>query len=244
MIDQAKFVKKVISEITFGGRLPNKINNTRLSTIISNALDDFRDRDDRSTSRHHLVLKHGVFNTELFNRHRNVLLPDCVKAVTNLRLSHRQFRYFGSSVDMDFNRYGSFSSLFTDQGSSLLQAIGTASYYDYADGLTLDSVSYDFNEYSHELTIIGQTPKMDLIAEVYSYVCDEALYSMTSFFKYVCGKCYEDYIAITSFTKQKLLNEYDLDISKIEKKGDKLIKIVEEEWEDQKGESDFIMQWI
>lgn len=245
MVSQASFVKKVISEITIGGRLPNKINMDRLSQIITDAIDLFRDRDDRTTTRHHMIIMNGAFNTDLFRRHRKVLLPECVKAVTNLELSNRQYTNHIGGVDSDFNKLGSFAQQFagSGQGTTLLQAIASTSYYDYANNLILDSVSYDFSEYSHELTITGGTPRADLIAEVYSYVCDEAMYAMPSFYRYVVGKCYEEYVIVTTFTKQMLLNSYQIDIAKIEKKGEKMMSAVEKEWDNQLNESDFILEF-
>lgn len=243
MTTQAKFVKKVVSDITFGGRIPNKVNNDRLAQIITDTLELFRDKDSRSTIRHHIIIKNGNFHTELFRRNRKVLLPECVKAVTDLVLSDRQYRHLGSTIDPDFSKMGTFTGMFTETGTTLLQAIATASYYDFANSLSLDSVSYDFSEFSHELSIIGATPRADLIAEVYSYICDEAMYEMPSFFRYVSGRCLQEFSIITSFTKQKLLNDYEIDVSKIEKRGDKLIEGVEKEWDAQLGESDFILEF-
>lgn len=244
MTGQAQFIKRVISEITFGGRIPNKVNNDRLSDIMDNAIQDFKDEDDRCTMRHYIIIKNDNFHTEKFLNTRKVSMPDCVKAVTSLKLSNRQYLSYGAyNLDSDLSRYSPISISMGGNNTSILQAVATASYIDYLDTLSLDTVSYDFNEYSHELIVIGQKPSNDLVAEVYSYVNEEAMYKMPSFFKYVCGKCYEDYSIVTSFTRQKLLNEYELDISRIEKKGEKLISKVEKEWEAQKGESDFIVEW-
>lgn len=243
MISQAQFVKKVVSDITFGDRIPNKIKNDRLSQIISDTIDLFRDKDSRSMMVHHLVIKNDNFNNDMFRKHRKVILPSCVKAVTDLVLSHRQYRHSGSTIDTDFSKMGAFATMFLDSGTSLLQAISSASYFDFANNLSLDSVSYDFNEFSHELYINGGTPKADLIAEVYSYISEEALYSMPSFFRYVSGRCMQEYCIITSFTKQKLLNDYDIDVTKIEKRGEKLIDGVEKEWDAQLGEGNFILEW-
>lgn len=243
MISQAQFVKKVVSDITFGDRIPNKINNNRLSQIISDTIDLFRDKDTRSTMQHHVIIKNSNFSTDLFRNHRKVKMPECVKAVTDLVLSNRQYRYMGSTIDTDFNKMGTFASMFTNTGTSLLQAIASTSYYDFANSLALATVSYDFSEFSHELSINGATPRADLIAEVHSYICEEAMYSMPSFFRYVCGRCMQEFSIITSFTKQRLLNDYDLDVAKIEKRGDKLISDVEKEWEAQLGENNFILEF-
>lgn len=240
MLSQANFVKKVISEATLGGRLPNKINGERLLQIITDAIDIFRDNDDRSTTRHHLIIKHENFNTSLFARHRKIKMPECVKAVTDLVLSNRQYINIVGGFDADFNKLGSISQQFTN-GGTILQAIASTSYIEFTNSLVLNSVSYDFTEYGNELSIIGETPRADLIAEVYSYICDEAMYAMPSFYRYVVGKCYEEYVIITSFTKQMLLNDYQIDLIKIERKGEKMIEKVEKEWDAQKGESDFII---
>ena len=239
---QGKFIERVIQEITFGGKIPNKINGERLNNIISNSVRKFRDKDDRSTLQHHLILPVSLFETEYFRQTRKVKIADCVKAVTDLKISNRQYLAWNGNVDSDFNKLGTVSGQFLGgTGVSILQAVATASYYDFAQTLNLQTVSYDFDEYSHQLVILGSNPRYDLIAEVFSYICEEAMYEMSSFFDYVCGKCYEDYAIVTGFTKLKLLNDYEINVSEIKSKGKELIDDVKKEWDEQLGESDFIV---
>lgn len=245
MISQAKFIKKVMSEITFGGRIPNNINKQRLGSIIETSIEEFQDNDDRMTLRQFIIIDNKAFSMPLYKRKRGVLLPDCIKAVTGVKLSNKQYLNSGAIgiMDADLNMHTNLSVSVSSGGYSILQAVATASYIDYIDSLSLNGVSYDFSEFSHELIIIGETPSADLVVEVYAFLCDEAVYSMPDFFKYVCGKCYEDYSILTSFSRQKLINDYDLDISRIEKKGQKMIERVEKRWDEQKSEGDFFVEW-
>lgn len=245
MVSQANFIKKVMSEITFGGRIPSKIDKMRLADIIENTIEEFKDEDDRLTVRQYIIIENSAFHTPLFAKKRAVMFPECVKAVTDVKLSNKQYLNSGSVgiMDGDINSKTNLGVNISNGGYSLLQAIARASYIDYIDSLSLNSVSWDFNEFSHEFSVIGETPSADLVVEVYVYICDEAIYAMPDFYRYVVGKCYEDYSILTSFTRQKLLNEYDLDISRIEKKGQKYIEKVEKKWEQQKSEGDFIVEW-
>jgi len=241
-MNQVDFIKRVKSEITMGGRIPDTVNTERLLTIIDNVELEFKENDDRMTMVHFLILKNELFKTPEFAAKRTIVLPDCVKAILGAWRSERQISYLSASLDRDFNEVGTVFNTMTN-GSSLLQSIAASDYNSFVNQLRLETISFDYNEYNNKFYVRGGDPRQDVILETATYVNKEVLYSMKDFMDYVVGYCLQEFALVTSFTEVNLIGEYRIDISKLEKRGEKMVSKVEKVWSDQKNESDFIVEF-
>lgn len=239
-----EFLDKVKGEVSMGGRIATGIKDDRYAEIIENSADEFKENDDRVNMSHFLVIKKSYFNNDLFRNKRIIKLPSCVKSVIQaFRGEMQNITNSGGSMDADFRRLNNIYNNQVGNNSTLLQAIATADYYNFVGGLSLDTVSFDFSEYSNSLFLRGGDVVGDLILEVGVYLAEEDMYNMKDFFNYVVGKCIEEFVTITTFTEQKMLGEYGINVSELSKKATKLIEKVEKKWEDQLGESDFLVDW-
>ena len=243
-MNQSEFIERIKKEVNFGGRINTGITDDRFVSIIDNNIDYFHENDDRVNMEHFLIVKNSYFNNELFRNKRIIKLPSCVKSVVGAWRSEKQhLNSFAGTIDADFRKLNGLYGNAVGTGQTLLQAITTASYYDFVGSLTLDTVSFDFSEFNNSLYIRGGNLTSDLILEVGAFISDESIYNMKDFFDYTVGKCLEEFISVVSFTEQKLLGDFSINLTEISKKSTKLIEKVEKKHEAQLGENDFIVEW-
>jgi len=62
------------------------------------------------------------------------------------------------------------------------------SFYDLARQIIDNPISFNYNQLTHELKFTGETPKRDIILEVYETIPECALFGDEAFFRYCAAK--------------------------------------------------------
>lgn len=237
---EASFIERVIDTITYGKAIPSAPNERAIKTIIKNAAIYFWNNDDEAQETEWLVIRASAFNTDLFKAKRRILLPSCVHAVANLQTTGRingasafAFASQTSGGNTILNSYLGASS------GDMLYAVARNYYADFQRNFILKDIQYDFNSYTHHLTIMGRNTTVDLVAEIFVNIPMEGLYSMDRFFRYVCGQCKKAFTTIYSLTDAKMLGGIGLTLSDLRADGNDEIKEVKDEIEKQRQEADF-----
>lgn len=252
------FLDKLRSNVTMGGRIQTGINDDRLMELMENSINEFKQSDDRCNITSIMIIKHDYFaGTEAYIKNRIITLPKCVLAVTKCVRSERQnLGSYVSNIDGDFRQlnslYGGMSGggvggggggAKGGGGSDLLVAIGRASFRDFVGRLSLDTVAFDFSEFSHQMFIAGGDLFADLILEVGIYLSDQAIYGMKDYLDYVTGTVLMEFVSVTNLTTITLLGGEKMSTLSIEKSATKMLDRIEKKWEAQQGENDFIVEF-
>ena len=94
--------------------------------------------------------------------------------------------------DMSYERMlmgGMYGGSDTAAAAENLQAyVINESFYDLARQIIHNPISFHYNQLTHELRFTGETPKQDIILEVYETIPECALFSDEAFFRYCAAK--------------------------------------------------------
>ena len=236
------FIERVIDEVTEGRSMPVSPKRDRVNTIINNAKRYFKEYDDEASQFEYIVISSGVINTDLFRAKRQVQFPSCVIAVTGLQ--EMGTWYNTANINPDF-RKTNFNYHLAAAGDSDTMLYGVvASYYaDFLRNFIVRTISYEYNNNTHALTIKGRDNFIDAIASVYTLIPDEGLFEIDRFFRYVVGKCKVSFSNTFGLVDAKLLGGLTLDVKSIKADGQDLIKAVEEEIKGLRDSADFLEEF-
>jgi len=236
-----QFIVNVIDEITEGLTIPTSPNRKRIETIITNAIDEFKERDDESTEVEYIIIQSQMFSTPLFKKRRQIQMPECVKAITDFKIMGGP-RYSGREIDPDYRKTNFNYASAQGNPDRMLTGVVNDFYQDHLRAFELKSIAYKFSEYTHMLTVTGRDLREDVVAEAYVFIPDQSFYMMKRFFNYVCGKCMVSFGRITGFAEGKLIGGYNISINTIKQDGEKMVDKVEKDWEDQRKNVDFMIE--
>jgi len=234
------FQERVLDTITVGRTIPTAPNQKALDAIFANAARYFWDNNDYAHELEWLIIKQKAFDSDLFRNKRKVQLPDCVHAVANVqttgRLNGASAYSFGNQTltgNVVLNGYLGASS------GDMLYAIGRNYYADFQRNFILKDITFDYNTYTHQLTIMGRNPTVDVVCEAYLNIPQEALYGMDQYFRYVCGKCKVAFTTVYGITDAKMLGGIGLTLSDLRQEGKEEIQEVLDEIKAQRQNADF-----
>lgn len=179
----------VMNEITFSGALPFKLPIKELERIITNAKRYFYDYWRYGLEKTHIIIPLDVFKSPLYEKQHGIFLPECIQYVTACE-ECKGSSIFGS-IDRDLGDQkfvGSELFLTPFMGEALVYRLAMFSFLDLTKNLTISTLSYDYNNGSHFLRILGRSPKVNVHLAVSKRVEDEYLYNLEIFQRYVRAK--------------------------------------------------------
>jgi len=254
MATRAAFIEKVIEEITEGRSMPTAPKKSRIGSIINSALDYFWENDDDVHEFEYIIISSMAFETPLFSAKRQIKLPECVHAVTDLQEIGHQGGYQYGEVDSDYRQTNfNFHLALSGDSDAMLYGVVASWYADFMRNFVVRTVAYEYHEHSNALTIKGRdvrnhnkndisssnTTGSDLVASCYVHMCEENVFESNRFFRYVCGKCRISFSRIFSLTDAKLIGGLMLNMSEMKSDGKEEVDEVKEEIEKQKDTIDF-----
>lgn len=259
MATRAEFIERIIDECTEGRAIPAVPKKERIDKIINTALKYFRQYDDEVHEFEYIIIKSDALQSELFKRRRQIKLPDCVHAITGLQEIGYQYGYQFNEVSPDYRKTNfNFHLSLSGDSDTMLYGVVSSYYADYMRNFIVRTVSFEYTEHSHMLTIRGRdtysnineqnvdangNPQsgQDLVAEAYVYMCEEDIFESDRFFRYVTGKTKMSFANIFAFTEENLIGGRRLNMNEIKQDGKDLIAEVKQELSDQKDTLDF---WV
>lgn len=237
---RAAFIDAVVDDITEGKSIPASPKEARVKTIIDRALKYFQEQDDEGSEFEYCVLARTAFETDLFRKRRQIQLPTCVEAVTNVQRLGNVLGGRNNEVDKDYRKtYFNFALATSGNSSEMLTGVTQQYYNDFLGNFYLRTVGYEYNSHTHMLTILGKDPVENMIASMYVHIPDEAYFEMDRFFRYVTGMCKKSFSSTFDFVKQQTIGGREINTSQIRQEGLDLIKEVKDELKEQKQSVDF-----
>jgi hypothetical protein len=186
---EKELVVDIIDELTFSNALPFSLPEKEVKRVIKIAANFFFENWRHSVEQKYLVLPVEMFKTEQFSKHRLIQLPECIKFVFDFK-EIKGVSIF-ATIDRDFSEQkfiGSEIFLTPFMGESIMYRTAVFSFLDLTKNFVLDTVSYDFNKNTKQLSVIGHTPKVDCVASVYKKIELESLYEDELYQRYVRAK--------------------------------------------------------
>ena len=179
-------LQDINDEITFSGSLPYSLPEKELKRILENDARYFYDNWRHAVESQYILLPKELFSNPCFKEKRQLLMPDCVAFVVDLKEAKGGSMF--ATIDRDFSEQkfiGSELFLTPFMGESIMYRTIMFSFLDLTRGMILDTIAYDYNKNTNLLGFIGRTPKVSAVARVFKKIDKEKLYEDEVYQRYV-----------------------------------------------------------
>jgi len=174
---EAELIADIQDEITFSGMLPYSLPEKEIKRIMNIDALYFYDNWRYAIESKYLLLPKELFKTDGFKNGRQILMPDCVQFMVELKEAKGGSIF--ASIDRDFSEgkfMGSEIFLTPFMGESIMYRTIMFSFLDLTKGMILDTIAYDYNKNTKLLGVVGRTPKVDAVAKVFKKIAIDKLY--------------------------------------------------------------------
>ena len=248
------FLEEIGDEITGACMVPVNLPQREILNIIKRARKWFYKKYEYSVTENFYHIPKTVFSSEYFKNHRALHLPGArpdgsgeVYSVYGLWDLTSGWQGGGSGLDLRFEGGNDFAidkMLFRDayEGSGPAEFAEELQYYvvnvslvDLARQILENPISFSYSQLTGELKFMGDTPKGDVILQVYETISDCALYNDEIFFRYVSAKIKQSLGAKLGIFKFALPGNVDFDYDAIKSMGDEELAEINEEIKGDEG---------
>jgi len=204
---QDLFLDEIADELTGACMIPVNLPKKEVLNIIKRAVKWFYKNYEYSVKENYYHIPNSVFSTDYFKAHRALHLPQAandgsgmVFSVYGLYDLASGWNQPGGGLDLRFESGSDFAlerMLFRNvyDGDGAARGAEELQYYvinqsmvDLSRQIMENPISFHFSQLTGELKFMGDTPKGDVILEVYETIPNCALYSDEIFFRYVAAK--------------------------------------------------------
>jgi hypothetical protein len=242
------FLQELGDELTGACMVPVNLPQREIVNIIKRAKKWFYKQYEDSVLENYYHIPNAVFSSEYFKKNRTLNLPGAsedgsgsVFSVFGVHDISSGFGSTGGGLDVRFQSGGDFAvekMLFRGMydGSGAAESAEELEYYvlnqslaDMARQILENPISFQYSRLTGELKIMGDTPKGDLILDVYETIPDCALFDDEIFFRYCSAKIKQSLGAKLGIFKFALPGNVEFDYDAIKDMGDtELESIIEE----------------
>jgi hypothetical protein len=183
---ESELIQDINDEITFSGALPYSLPEKEVKRIINIDADFFYDNWRHAVESKYLLLPKEMFKTNEFKENRQILLPDCIGFVIDLKEAKGGSIF--ATIDRDFSEskfVGSEIYLTPFMGESIMYRTIMFSFLDLTRGMILDTIAYDFNKNTKQLGVVGHTPKTNAVAKVLKKIPLDKLFNDELYLRHV-----------------------------------------------------------
>ena len=248
------FLTEIGDEITGACMVPVNLPRREVVNIIKRAKKWFYKKYEDSVKENYYHIPNSVFSSEYFKNNRTLNLPGpgvdgggAVYSVYGVYDLASGWNSTGTGMDMRFQGGADFAierMLFRGMydGSGPAEAAEELQYYvlnaslaDMSRMILENPISYQYSRLTGELKFMGDTPKGDVILEVYETLPDCALYDDEIFFRYISAKIKQSLGAKLGIFKFALPGNVEFDYGAIKDMGDEELAAIEEEIKGDEG---------
>jgi hypothetical protein len=245
------FLAEIGDDLTGACMVPVNLPQKEIMNIVKRAKKWFYKQYEDSVQENYYHVPKEVFESDYFKKNRCLNLPGpsgvngeeggAVYSVFGVYDTGSGFNGTGSGLDLRFQGGQDFAlekMLFRGMydGSGPAEAAEELQYYvlnasmaDLSRQILENPISFQYARLNGKLKIMGDTPKGDLILQVYETISDCALYSDEIFFRYVSARVKQSLGAKLGIFKFALPGNVEFDYDAIKDMGDtELESIIEE----------------
>jgi hypothetical protein len=256
------FLTEISDDITGACMVPVQLPQREIINIIKRAKKWFYKKYEYSVKENYYHIPRSIFDTEYFKSNRTLTLPHAgssdpeglkkdlggaVYSVFGLHDLSSGWNSAGGGMDVRFQSGSDFSMekmLFrgmsegsgaAEQAEELQFYVLNASLADMSRQILNNPISYNYSQLTGDLKIMGDTPKGDVILEVYETISDCALYDDEIFFRYISAKIKQSLGAKLGIFKFAMPGNVEFDYGAIKDMGDDELAAIEEEIKGDEG---------
>ena len=248
------FLEEIADEITGACMFPVNLPQKEVINIIKRSKKWMYKKYEDSVRENYYHIPFETFNSPYFVENRVLNLPapatdggGGVFSVYGVYDLTSGWNSVGSGMDLRFQPGADFAlerMLFRNMynGSGPAEAAEELQYYvlnaslaDMSRQILENPISYQYQRNTGELKIMGDTPKGDVILELYETIPDCALYDDEIFFRYVSAKIKQSLGAKLGIFKFALPGNVEFDYGAIKDMGDSELEAIEEEIKGDEG---------
>ena len=242
------FLTELGDELTGACMVPVNLPQREILNIVKRAKKWFYKNYEDSVSENYYHIPHSIFSSDYFKKNRTLNLPGAnvdgsgsVFSVYGVHDISSGFGSTGGGLDVRFQSGGDFAiekMLLRGMydGSGAAESAEELEYYvlnqslaDMARQILENPISFNYSRLTGELKIMGDTPKGDVILDVYETIPDCALFDDEIFFRYCSAKIKQSLGAKLGIFKFALPGNVEFDYDAIKDMGDtELESIIEE----------------
>ena len=199
-----EFVNELAEEVTGSCMIPMNLPKKEVQNIVKRAKKWFYKNYEYSVKESFVVLPVALFDSEYFKQNRAITLP----GMDDTSKGNEVYSVYGvfetgsrSGMTNDINfttgdfamermmAQGLYGGAGTAAAAENLQAyVINESFYYLARQVLENPISFQYNQLTHQLKFMGDTPKKDVILEVYETIPECNLFSDEAFFRYCAAK--------------------------------------------------------
>jgi hypothetical protein len=251
---QDLFLDEIADDLTGACMIPINLPKKEVMNIVKRAVKWFYKNYEYSVKENYYHIPNSVFETDYFKTHRSLHLPQAatdgsgmVFSVYGLYDLASGWNQPGGGLDLRFESGSDFAlerMLFRNvyDGDGAARGAEELQYYvinqsmvDLSRQIMENPISFHFSQLTGELKFMGDTPKGDVILEVYETIPNCALYSDEIFFRYVAAKVKISLGSKLSVFKFALPGNVEFDYSEIKSMGEEELSTVIEEIKGDEG---------
>ena len=237
---RSELMELVKDELTGSCALPYSIPDREMERIINQALNWFYLNYQYAVETQYYVVNKQDFADKEFTKTRSVLLPNCVIAVVEVKEINGGSRL--GTIDKDFsdNRLIA-SELFLSpfQSDDLVLRTAQYSYWDLTQAFFLERLSYDYNQNTKRMKILGRNPKKNVFIQTMVKIEESNLYDDWIFQRYVTAQSKISLGRILGFFQYNLPGGVAVNADSIKEEGKEELAEIKE-----KIDSDATTDWF
>lgn len=175
-------------ELTLAKALPYSIPDKEIERVIVNAERFFYDNWRHAVEPRYILIPDNLLTNERFRKTRTIKMPDCIQFVHEVKEPKGGSIF--STIDRDFaeNKFvGSEIFLTPFIGESIVYRTVIFSFLDLTKSFIIDTVAYDYNKNTKQVSITGRTPTK-MVMQVSRKIEPQYLYEDEMFQRYVRAK--------------------------------------------------------
>ncbi len=242
------FLSELGDDMTGACMVPVNLPQREIINIVKRAKKWFYKNYEDSVRENYYVIPKDVFDSAYFKSNRSLNLPGAgadgsgaVFSVFGVYDTGSGYNSTGAGLDVRFQHGGDFAlekMLFRGMydGSGPAEAAEELQYYvlnasmaDLSRQIMENPISFSYTRLNGDLKILGDTPKSDVVLNVYETIEDCALYEDEVFFRYCSAKIKQSLGAKLGIFKFALPGNVEFDYDAIKDMGDtELESIIEE----------------
>jgi len=249
------FLEEIGDEITGACMIPIQLPQKEVINIIKRAKKWFYKKYEYAVKENYYYIPNSVFETDYFKATRTLTMPGPdpitgggeVYSIYGLYDLASGFNSAAGGMDIRFQSGSDFAlekmlfrRMFNGAGMSeaaeeLQYYVLNASMVDMSRMILENPISYNYSQLTGDLKIMGDTPRGDVILELYETIPDCALFNDEIFFRYVSAKIKQSLGAKLGIFKFALPGNVEFDYDAIKSMGDEELSAIEEEINDDEG---------
>lgn len=238
---KAEFISNIKSSLQYGCNLPYSIPDSELLNITNRVKKWFYINYEDAVEHRYYVIPCDMFQCAAFKNSRMIKMPPCVVSVWGVNEIKGGARFY------DINQYRAglvgYELNFTtgaDYSDDIMYRVAHSAFWDLNEAFFIDSIAYQYNMNSKNISIIGRDPKANVAIKTYSAIDDEALFEDYYFTEFVLGEAELALGKLLGFFTYKLPGGIEINSDTLRDSGRERIDRVKEEI-DGKNSADFMM---